>query len=104
MHADENALIGRPLKTDEIELAEKLSAWAESDQFEITGAAEVLIGAEAEAAGRALMDVLVGEEALERAINGGSHQAEAGRAAEATATYRLSAPHTSEQRPGRHAS
>lgn len=53
-------------------LGEELSAWAESDEFDVANPVDVLAGADAAAAGRAVMEAIVGREALERAIGGRS--------------------------------
>ncbi|MDR5698272.1 ribbon-helix-helix protein, CopG family [Agromyces aerolatus] len=71
MHADDDALRGRPLDAAETAIAEELSAWAESKAFDIGNPEEILVGPEAAAAGRSLMESIVGEEALDRAINRG---------------------------------
>lgn len=72
MHQDDDPLAGGPLDAEELALGEALSAWAESDDFDIVNAEHVFLGAEAEAAGRALMEGIVGKDALDRSTDQGN--------------------------------
>lgn len=78
-HDGADPLVGRPLSDDELAVAERLSAWAESDAFEIPTSAEILVGADAEHEARATIEDLVGAERLDRAINRGGRPSLDGR-------------------------